>query len=191
MGKKRIHLFVVGALAVTLAGSSIALADGGKRHSKGSGKVSAHLDGYQETPLSINTTGTGRFTATVTDSQITYRLDYSNLSGTPMMAHIHFGQRHTTGGIVAWLCGGGSKPACPATTSGTVTGTIVPGDVLALPAQGFKPGDYAALVRAIRAHATYANMHTMNFPSGEIRGQINGGGGVVTTRTTTTSPRHD
>src|SRR4051812_13637040 len=180
MGKNRIHVLVVGALVATLAGSSMALADGGRKsHGKGdgSGKVSAHLDGYQETPLSINTTGSGRFTATISNSQITYRLDYSNLSGPPAMAHIHFGQRHTTGGVVAWLCGGGSKPACPASTSGSVTGTIVPADVLALPTQGFNAGDYAALVRAIRAHATYANMHTAKFPTGEIRGQITGGGG--------------
>jgi hypothetical protein len=178
MGRNRIHVFVVGALVATLAGSSIALADGGKRgHSKGGGKVSAHLDGYQETPLSINTTGSGRFTATISSNQITYRLDYSNLSGPPMMAHIHFGQRHTTGGVVAWLCGGGSKPACPTTPSGSVTGTIVPSDVLALPAQGFNAGDFESLVRAIRAHATYANMHTAKFGSGEIRGQIKGGGG--------------
>ena len=43
--------------------------------------------------------------------------------------------------------------------------------------QGFNAGDYAALVRAIRANATYANMHTAKFPNGEIRGQIKGGGG--------------
>jgi CHRD domain-containing protein len=177
MRKNRIHIFVVGALVAALAGSSIALAGGGKKgHGKGSGKVSAHLDGYQETPLSINTTGSGRFTATISSNQITFRLDYSNLSGPPSMAHIHFGQRHTTGNVVAFLCGGGSKPACPATPSGSVTGTIVPADVLAIPAQGFNAGDFASLVRAIRAHATYANMHTAKFPSGEIRGQIKGGG---------------
>jgi hypothetical protein len=57
MGRKRIHLFVVGALVAALAGSSMALADGGGgkkgdgKH-KGGGKVSAHLDGYQETPPS-------------------------------------------------------------------------------------------------------------------------------------------
>jgi hypothetical protein len=175
MRKNRIHILVVGALVATLAGSSMALADGGKK-SKGSGKLSAHLNGYQETP-SINTAGSGRFTATISNSQITYRLDYSNLTGPPAMAHIHFAQRHVAGGVVAWLCGGGSKPACPPTTSGTVTGTIVPADVLALPAQGFNAGDYAALVRAIRAHAAYANVHTAKFGNGEIRGQINGGGG--------------
>src|SRR4051794_17198196 len=171
MGGKRIHLFVV-ALAVALAGSSIALADGGggkKGHGRGngSGNLSARLNGYQETP-SINTTGSGRFTATVGNNQITYRLDYSNLSGPPTMAHIHFAQRHVAGGIVAWLCGA-PKPACPASTSGSVTGTIVASDVQALPTQGFNAGDYAALVRAIRAHATYANMHTAKFPNGEIR----------------------
>jgi CHRD domain len=29
----------------------------------------------------------------------------------------------------------------------------------------------------MRAGLTYANVHTTNFPNGEIRGQIRGGGG--------------
>ena len=44
--------------------------------------------------------------------------------------------------------------------------------MLPVPAQGIAAGDFGALLRAIRAEATYANMHTPNFPNGEIRGQI-------------------
>jgi hypothetical protein len=46
--------------------------------------------------------------------------------------------------------------------------------VVALTAQGINAGDLAAVLRAIRAGASYANMHTTNFPGGEIRGQFPG-----------------
>jgi hypothetical protein len=38
--------------------------------------------------------------------------------------------------------------------------------------QGIAPGEFAELVRAIRAGATYANVHTDKHPTGEIRGHI-------------------
>ena len=49
---------------------------------------------------------------------------------------------------------------------------IDPADVLALDDQGIEAGSFAELVRAMRAGATYANVHSEHFPSGEIRGQI-------------------
>jgi CHRD domain len=88
-----------------------------------------------------------------------------------LFAHIHLGQEGVNGGVAAFLCGGGGKPACPQ-ESGEVTGTIVAGDVQAIPAQGLAANDIGALIRAIKHGATYANVHTDNFPSGEIRGQI-------------------
>jgi hypothetical protein len=87
------------------------------------------------------------------------------------------GQRHVNGGVSVFFCGGGGKPACPNSSSGTVSGTITAEDVLGPTAQGFEAGDLAALERAIRGGVTYANMHTMKFPGGEIRGQIRPGRG--------------
>ena len=46
--------------------------------------------------------------------------------------------------MAAFLCGGGSKPACPQ-GSGTVTGTIVAADVQAIAAQGLAAKDIQAL----------------------------------------------
>ena len=88
-----------------------------------------------------------------------------------MFAHIHFGQRSVNGGVAASLCGGGGKPACP--QSGTVTGTVVPADVVGPAGQGIAAGEFDELVAAIRAGRTYANVHSTKFPPGEIRGQIN------------------
>ena len=74
--------------------------------------------------------------------------------------------------MVAFLCGGGDKPVCPA--SGTVTGVIDPADVIGPEDQGIAAGEFQELVRAIRRNATYVNVHTDAFPNGEIRGNVVG-----------------
>ena len=82
--------------------------------------------------------------------------------------------RGVNGGVSAFFCGGGGKPACP-TPSGTVTGVIVPADIVGPAAQGINPGEPTAfdeLVRAIRSGFAYANVHTTRWPGGEIRGQL-------------------
>ena len=76
---------------------------------------------------------------------------------------------------MAFLCGGGGQPGCPATTSGIVTGSITAANVVGPAVQGIAPGDLASVERAIRGGAAYANMHTANFTSGEIRGQLRRG----------------
>ena len=103
---------------------------------------------------------------------IDYTLSYSDLEAPALVAHIHFGNRFTSGGISAFLCGGGGKPACP-TPGGTVTGTIMAADVIGPAAQGIAPGEFAELIRAIRAGVTYVNVHSTKFPADEIRGQVN------------------
>ena len=129
----------------------------------------ARLTGFQETP-SISTRGRGHFEAWIEHDRIDFKLSYDNLEASVAVAHIHLGQRHTAGGVGAFFCGGGNKPACP--PSGTVTGTIAAADVLGPANQGIAPGELHELVRAMRAGATYANVHSNQFPGGEIRGQI-------------------
>jgi hypothetical protein len=164
------------ALAVGVlpaAGSSTVLAD--NDHSHGRSRVDASLDGYEEVP-SIATTGRGRFRAKINEREdtIDFVLTYSGLSGPANVAHIHFATRHVSGGVSVFLCGGGGKPMCPA-EGVPVTGTIVPGDVATGTAAPRGLDTFEELVDAIRAGATYVNVHTTLWPGGEIRGQIDEG----------------
>ena len=134
-----------------------------------SNKFVASLNGYLETP-SISTTARGSFRVTIDGSTLRYRLTFNDLTTPSLFAHIHFGRPDVAGGVAAFLCGGGSKPACPA--AGTVTGTIVPADIVGPAGQGIAPGEFAELVRAMRNGATYVNVHSTMFPAGEIRGNI-------------------
>jgi hypothetical protein len=164
------------AVAVTLVFTVFAGAGGAGGNKT---MVSADpLTGYQEaTPAGTASTASGTFEATIDEDapSITYKLTYVGLSGPALFSHIHFGNRYDSGGIAAFLCGGGSKPPCPAgtTTEATVTGTITPADVIGPTGQGIGPGDFDKLIAAIRAGVTYVNVHTPQFPAGEIRGQIN------------------
>lgn len=133
--------------------------------------ININLSGFEEVPAVI-TTGRGSARLRVQNQTIQYELSYEGLQGgNVLFAHIHVGQDDVNGGVAAFLCGGGGKPACPA--SGQVTGTIVPADVVGPVAQGVEPGNFADLLRAIRAGTAYVNVHTQNFPPGEIRGNIN------------------
>jgi len=139
--------------------------------------LSADLISFNQVP-SVLATGHGHFNAGIRpDGTISFELSYADMTSSVVQAHIHFGAGRTNGGIMVFLCGG-SKPGCPA--SGTVTGTITAADVSVLPAtngdsvipQGIQPGDLAGLIDAVRSGNSYVNVHTTNFPSGEIRGQI-------------------
>ena len=140
--------------------------------------VKASLSGFAEVP-SISTTGTGKLRLRIDPgtSTITYELTYSGLQGGAVTgAHLHFAQVGVAapGNVIASLCGG-TEAACPATPAGVLAGTIVPAEILGPAAQGIAPGEFAEVLRAIRAGAVYANVHTTAYPSGEIRGQLKGG----------------
>ena len=165
--KPRIFIFVVFAVAALML-AGLAIADPHGRNFR------ASLDGYHETPLSISTNGTGSFRAMLNpnSNELTYELQYSGLEGgNVLFAHVHLGQMGTTGGVMFFLCGG-PLPACP-NGQGTVTGTVTAANIIGPAGQGVAPGEFQEAIAAMRDGAAYANVHTVMYTPGEIRGQIN------------------
>jgi CHRD domain len=126
--------------------------------------VSAKLTVAQEIPKQTvtNTAATGMFTATLTGKTLKFKLAFSNLTGPPVMAHIHVGAAGVAGPVLIWLCGLGAPDSqlvaarpCASPLTGTVTLT-------------------AAAQKDFANHLLYVNVHTAKNPGGEIRGQLIG-----------------
>ena len=134
--------------------------------------LTAEMRGANEVPA-INSNATASFSASIhEDGSITFTETFQNLTSNAIFSHIHFGKDHVAGGVMIFLCGGGGQPACPAATSGTFSGSITPANVTGPTAQGVTAGDLASALRAIRQDAGYVNLHSVNFPGGEVRGQV-------------------
>ena len=168
----RNHLSLSLALIAVLALPGSAPAGGGKKMKLPT--ATASLEGTNEVP-SIITDASGSFSATISPDHVDFTLTFSGLTGDTLFAHIHAGQRHTNGGVMVFLCNntttGPVPQPCPH-GSGTVTGTFSAADVVGPAGQGVDPEEFAAVLQAIASGASYANVHTSVFPTGEIRGQL-------------------
>lgn len=142
----------------------------------------AHLSGYNEVPSTLSTTGSGEFRAKADSHGVSleYQLSFQNLEGDVRQAHIHFGRTATTGGISIWLCGTATIPGpagtpdCGGPNSGGASRTVTAADVIGPAGQGITAMQFEEVLAAMRAGATYANVHSSLYPGGEIRGQIRG-----------------
>ena len=176
----------VAALLFVFVATGVAFSDQGAR------KFKEFLNGLKEAATVVSTTGSGTFSAEISKdgTQINYELTFSDLEGDVRQAHIHIGHPQNQGGIVLWLCDSEANPSpsleTPACTdddpanlrAGRVTGTLTAADVQNQPANGIvgatatTPGEFEEVVALIRAGRTYVNVHTVKFPPGEIRSQI-------------------
>jgi hypothetical protein len=166
MKTKTIGFWTVAALTASLFAAPLAYST---EH------FSASLAGGNEVPP-INTAGSAAFELEIGNT-ITFSLTFSGLSSPLSVAHIHFAPAKVAGGVMIFLCGGGGQPDCPASTSGTITGTITAANVTGPTTQGIAVGDLDSALEAVRDDLGYVNMHTTNFAGGEIRGQVRRGGG--------------
>ena len=177
-------LFAGAALAGSMTGSSRGTVRADDDHGNRRRAFQARLVSFNEVP-SISSEALGSFRARLSPDGTTlhYKLTFNGLTAPVTQSHIHFGERHTSGGIMVWLCSGpsnidptGLAPACPA--EGSVEGDLTaanivqPGAPPPAAGQGIAAGEFEEFLRALREGAAYANVHSMAFPGGEIRGQI-------------------
>jgi hypothetical protein len=116
-------------------------------------KFSVSLNGRQEVPAN-NSSGNGNcmITLNATETQFTVTCNYQNLTSNVVGAHIHDNGPVGVNGPIGF----------DFSFTGGTTGTIGPLTFNPTPAQ----------VADLRANRWYVNIHTSNFPGGEIRGQV-------------------
>jgi hypothetical protein len=121
----------------------------------------ARMTGAQETPAN-NTKGTGTATFTLDGTKLRYAVEIHDLSGPPTMAHIHVGATGVAGPPVYTFA---------IKTNAGASGTISEGTIdLTKDASTGVSGD--SLKMLLNTGKAYVNVHSKNFPGGELRGQI-------------------
>ena len=118
-----------------------------------------HMNGGQETPAN-NTKGTGSATFTLDGTKLNYSIEIKDLSGPATAAHIHVGAPGVAG-----------PPVYTFTVKPMASGTIASGTIdLTRDASAGVSSD--SLTRLLANGNAYVNVHSKNFPAGEIRGQV-------------------
>ena len=174
-------IYLAAATAVFAQATSVS--DNAKGPKGGPKNVSEKLDGYQEDPLALSTSGRGEFEGRISNdgTKFAYELKYRDLEGDVAQAHIHLGGHSQSGGIIVFLCtnsgnGPGGTQLCPPDPA-TITGVIEADDIIGPAGQGIAAMEFGEFLRALRADSTYVNVHTSLHPGGEIRANIGGPGG--------------
>ncbi|WP_240676275.1 CHRD domain-containing protein [Botryobacter ruber] len=130
----------------------------------------APMDGSQEaTPNNSKASGNAIFQLSKDGTELHYKLIVANIQNV-LQAHIHSAPVGENGPIVVWLYPSG-PPAMliPGRSSGVLaTGVITSADLVG-PLAGLSLED---LLLHMTAGDTYVNVHTLQLPGGEIRGQI-------------------
>ncbi len=97
--------------------------------------------------------------------ELSFRLDVKKIVGVTQ-AHIHLGLPNMNGPVVAFLYG-------PSDPSDRVDGRLARGVLTAADLVGGPfEDDFAGFLEALGRGELYVNVHTAEFPGGEIRGQI-------------------
>ena len=130
----------------------------------------AHLSGSQEVPANDSrATGQAIFQLSKDGTELSYKVIVANIENV-LMAHIHLVPAGVNGGVVAWL-----YPSSPPAQliPGKSNGILAQGTITASSLTGGLAGQpLSALIDAMKEGNTYVNVHTSQFPPGEIRGQI-------------------
>lgn len=130
----------------------------------------ANLKGENEVPA-VETDAQGQtiFQVSRDGSAIHYRLIVANIENVHM-AHIHLGAAGVNGPVVVWLYPEGPPPQ---PIEGRFQGVLAEGTITADNLVGELEGEELdALIELMETEEVYVNVHTVQNPPGEIRGQI-------------------
>ena len=127
------------------------------------------MTGSQEVPpKNTAATGTATFEPTPDGMKLSYKITLNNIDKVTM-AHIHKGKPGENGPIIVTLFNSPSSP------TGKLNGnnTLVEGNIMAENLEGLLAGKgIPDLIKMIKDNDAYTNVHTVQNPKGEIRGQI-------------------
>jgi CHRD domain len=171
------------ALALASAGALCALlgfvATGCNDATDGMEVFEAVLSPANEVPVR-NTAGNGRVQFVSDGTTISYSIEVDDINAVTA-AHIHSGAAGVNGPIRVWFFGNGSPtPGGPTTFSdktilaqGVIRADPVAVVSTAPEAVGGVVGiSFADLLNQMRSGTAYVNVHSTQFPGGEMRGQI-------------------
>jgi hypothetical protein len=126
-------------------------------------KFIAELTGKEEVP-SNESPSSGFAWVKITNDEIRYEVNVTDMDKVNA-AHIHLGEAGKNGPVILTLFMGGPTEQ--------VNGTVGEANVTASNLEGpMKGKDVTDLVTAMKNGTTYVNVHTTDFPDGEIRGQL-------------------
>lgn len=129
-----------------------------------------HATGSEEVPPNASQAqGEAQFRLSADGSTLHYRLIVANIENV-LMSHIHLAPAGANGGIVVWL-----YPSAPPAQliPGRFQGVLADGEITADDLVNALAGaELEDLLDEIRAGNAYVNVHTSQFPPGEIRGQL-------------------
>jgi hypothetical protein len=134
------------------------------------GHFKAHATGREEVPANASRAqGQAIFRLSRDGTELYYKLIVANITNVSM-AHIHLAPAGVNGPVVVWLYPSGPPPVLiPGRTQGVLAeGTITAANLVG-PLAG---ATLEALLAHIREGNAYVNVHTSQFPGGEVRGQI-------------------
>jgi hypothetical protein len=119
----------------------------------------------QTPPVESHAIGAALFRLNRDGDELRYRLLVANIDGV-VQAHIHVGAEDANGPVVAFLFG-------PVEPGGRVFGTLSSGTITAANLVGPLAGQpLSALIEEIESGNAYVNVHTAEYPMGEIRAQM-------------------
>ena len=167
MKKSRV-ISILSLLIILLSIASTVTASASKNYQ-------TRLSGDNEVPVRVtHAQGQAIFKLSEDGTELHYKLNVANIENI-VQAHIHLAPVGQNGGVVAWLYPSAPpEPCCPLIPiPGRTNGTLAEGIITSSDLVGSLAGQpLQTLIDAIDAAGTYVNVHTSQYPGGEVRGQL-------------------